>query len=351
MRWIIDEYFYSYIDNPYYKCSELEHLLKRIGIGSISGESDEKEKETKENGDKSNSEEEKKTGGKPQDSTVMKEEASEGGIENQGEPQKESVAKSENKTKMTRKEWNTVRQYIGKPRRFSQAFVNEELLRLQNFRSFARDSISRKKQPQGFKFGFGHPGSTEEVSRNLQLDPEVVAGARNLSGFEVSEYVLAIHPTCNHFHSGTVLTIDGPAVVINFISTDLGVQKVADHHVISLSNKEALNGGGQGLGEVPGPMRSSNPFQSFTKDIDFTAMAMLIKMLERKMLLVNELKTFNELAEKNSGSLNEKFYLDYNWTLMQIEKLNLQIKDVAVKFRLRGFGSTISSFGKPLLFD
>lgn len=356
MRWIIDEYFYSYIDSPYYKCNELEQLLKRSGIASRFEEKEQKEGSgeagekgnSKENEDHSNSNEQ--MGNEKNGESKVNEE----GPGEKGENQEEQIKKGSDteakaekpKTKMTRGEWNAVRQYIGKPRRFSQAFVNEELNKIQNYRNFTRDAISRKKQMQSFKVAGGNNPSSEELSKSLQIDPEIVNSARSLSGLEVSEYVLAIHPTCNHFHSGTVLTVDGAAVVINFISTDLGVQKVADHHVVSLSNKDPSAPGTQGIGDLSGSLRSSNPFQNFTKDIDFVAMAMLVKMLERKMLLVNELKTFNELGEKNWGSLNEKFFLDYEWTLGQIDRLNAQIKDVAIKFRLRGFGST-SSFGKP----
>jgi hypothetical protein len=37
-------------------------------------------------------------------------------------------------------------------------------------------------------------------------------------------------------------------------------------------------------------------------------MAFLIKILDRKTILINVLKNFNEMAEKNPNSMNEKFY-------------------------------------------
>lgn len=42
-------------------------------------------------------------------------------------------------------------------------------------------------------------------------------------------------------------------------------------------------------------------------------MALLIKILERKTLLVNELKHFNDLADKKPNSLKEEFFEDMGW--------------------------------------
>jgi tRNA-dihydrouridine synthase len=54
------------------------------------------------------------------------------------------------------------------------------------------------------------------------------------------------------------------------------------------------------------------------RDLDHFAMALLIKILERKTLLVNELKHFNDLAEKKqANSLREEFYEDFGWIVRQ----------------------------------
>lgn len=50
------------------------------------------------------------------------------------------------------------------------------------------------------------------------------------------------------------------------------------------------------------------------RDVDFFAMALLIQILERKTLLVNELRHFNNLAEKRqANSLKEEFFEDMGW--------------------------------------
>ena len=40
-----------------------------------------------------------------------------------------------------------------------------------------------------------------------------------------------------------------------------------------------------------------------------------ITYLERKTVLINEMKAFNDLAEKNPAVLNERFYQEYGWTV------------------------------------
>lgn len=52
------------------------------------------------------------------------------------------------------------------------------------------------------------------------------------------------------------------------------------------------------------------------KDLDHFAMALLFKILERKTFLVNELKTYNDLAAKKPPSmLKEEFFEDFGWVV------------------------------------
>lgn len=55
--------------------------------------------------------------------------------------------------------------------------------------------------------------------------------------------------------------------------------------------------------------------QNITQDVDLFSMAFLLKILERKHVLINEIKHFNDLAEKNASTLNERFYQEYGWTV------------------------------------
>ena len=49
------------------------------------------------------------------------------------------------------------------------------------------------------------------------------------------------------------------------------------------------------------------------KEVDPFATSLLVKILERKTMLVNELKTLNDLAEKKRDALNENFFEDFGW--------------------------------------
>ena len=84
MKWVIDEYFYSYIDKPYFQFNEFDGILRKSNLKS--------------------------------EQSLMK-----------------------------RSEWNKLRAAFGKPRRFSRNFVNTELERLNLFRDRVRKWMSRKK--------------------------------------------------------------------------------------------------------------------------------------------------------------------------------------------------------------
>ena len=56
------------------------------------------------------------------------------------------------------------------------------------------------------------------------------------------------------------------------------------------------------------------------KELDHFAMALMIKILERKTLLVTELRHFNDLAEKKqSTNLNKEFYEDLGWVVDSVD--------------------------------
>lgn len=84
MRWAVDEYFYSFIDEPYLKFNEFKEIFKLLNLKS------------------------------------------------------RALAMSTN-------DWNSTRKLLGKPRRFSRKFVSQELEKLNIYRKRARDWISRKE--------------------------------------------------------------------------------------------------------------------------------------------------------------------------------------------------------------
>lgn len=65
-------------------------------------------------------------------------------------------------------------------------------------------------------------------------------------------------------------------------------------------------------------------------------MSMLIQLLDRKTVLINELKAYNDKFEKNRSAMTENFMQEYGWTGIQINSIDDALRHVVAKFRLRG---------------
>ena len=133
--------------------------------------------------------------------------------------------------------------------------------------------------------------------------------------------------------------------MINFLAKDFGVQRVCDFNIKIL-------GPGDGhpdyfVNKTVDPNASlvnANIFDfeneqnaQILKEVDPFATSLLVKILERKTMLVNELKTLNDLAEKKRDALNENFFEDFGWIGNQVNSIDHVLKHVTAKFRLRGF--------------
>ena len=131
--------------------------------------------------------------------------------------------------------------------------------------------------------------------------------------------MLAVHPVSNLLHRGKILTIDDNHIMVNFLTNELGVNKVPDFNLVVIDEKESFN---EYLFLISHLAIAKNDMLDFEneqnmqilRDLDHFAMALLIKILERKTLLVNELRHFNDLAEKKqTNSLRDEFYEDMGW--------------------------------------
>lgn len=274
INWIIDEYFYSYIDKPYFQFNEFDGILKKSGL------------------------------------------------KNEG-------------LQLKKEDWNKLRSGFGKPRRFSRNFVNSELERQNLFRDRVRKWMSRKKLQNDGAF-------STDLTKKIQ-------GIQSLQ--VVGQNVMAVLPQSMRLHTGSILTIDGPNIWVNFNSSpELGVQKIPDYSLIVMGNKEQQPDYFVNKSDGHRSLSKSDIFDfeneqniNILRDIDHFAMAFLIKILERKTLLVNELKTFNDLAEKKIERVNESFYDDFGWIGNQINNIDNMLKHITAKFRLRGFNEENAS--------
>ncbi|KAK4354886.1 hypothetical protein RND71_027080 [Anisodus tanguticus] len=113
--------------------------------------------------------------------------------------------------RLTRVEWGVIRSSLGKPRRFSEQFLNEEKEKLNQYRESVRKHYSELRE-----------GTREGLPADL---------ARPLS---VGQRVIAIHPKTREIHDGSVLTVDRSRCCVQFARPELGVEFVMDFDCMPL---------------------------------------------------------------------------------------------------------------------
>jgi len=141
-----------------------------------------------------------------------------------------------------------------------------------------------------------------------RIHPFIAQRVRNLKPLQVSQIVLgiyfslfyfltshplAVHPQCNHVHAGSILTITGSSVIIKFFPTELGAVSVLDTKIKRVTPEEATQimdyFSGSNLKLTGIPMNrlgdhdgDKSAIQSrLIQDLDFNALALFIKILER----------------------------------------------------------------------
>ncbi|XP_011036805.1 PREDICTED: protein ALWAYS EARLY 2-like isoform X2 [Populus euphratica] len=142
-RWCTFEWFYSAVDYPWFAKREFVEYLNHVGLGHI--------------------------------------------------------------PRLTRVEWGVIRSSLGKPRRFSERFLQEEREKLQQYRESVRKHYMELRT-----------GLREGLPTDL---------ARPLS---VGQRVIAIHPKTRELHDGSVLTVDHDRCRVQFDRAELGVEFVKD---------------------------------------------------------------------------------------------------------------------------
>ncbi|CAM6123269.1 unnamed protein product [Calypogeia fissa] len=107
--------------------------------------------------------------------------------------------------RLTRVEWGVIRSSLGKPRRLSKSFLQEEREKLAKYRENVRTHYQELRNG---------------VRDGLPLDL-----ARPLT---VGQRVIAKHPKTGQIHDGSILTVDRSRCRVQFDRTDLGVEFVMD---------------------------------------------------------------------------------------------------------------------------
>ncbi|XP_020596183.1 protein ALWAYS EARLY 2-like isoform X2 [Phalaenopsis equestris] len=119
--------------------------------------------------------------------------------------------------RLTRVEWGVIRSSLGKPRRLSSLFLQQEREKLEEYRESVR-----------FHYADLRAGVREGLPTDL---------ARPLS---VGQRVIACHPRMREVHDGSVLTVDRNRCRVQFDRPELGVEFVMDVDCMPLNPVENI---------------------------------------------------------------------------------------------------------------
>ncbi|KAJ7525358.1 hypothetical protein O6H91_17G047000 [Diphasiastrum complanatum] len=120
--------------------------------------------------------------------------------------------------KLTRVEWGVIRSSLGKPRRFSSKFLQEEREKLDAFREDARKCYYDLR-------------SGTRISLPADLARPLTVGQR----------VIARHQRTRQIHDGNILTVDLNRCRVQFDRPDLGVEFVPDIDVMPVHTLENMS--------------------------------------------------------------------------------------------------------------
>ncbi|CAF2103067.1 unnamed protein product [Brassica napus] len=117
--------------------------------------------------------------------------------------------------RLTRLEWSVIKSSLGRPRRFSERFLQEEREKLKQYRESVRKHYTELRT-----------GAREGLPTDL---------ARPLA---VGNRVIAIHPKTREIHDGKILTVDHSQC--NVLFDDVGVELVKDIDCMPLNPLEYM---------------------------------------------------------------------------------------------------------------
>ncbi|KAL5994732.1 hypothetical protein ACLOJK_024785 [Asimina triloba] len=147
-RWCAFEWFYSAIDYPWFARSEFVEYLNHVGLGHV--------------------------------------------------------------PRLTRVEWGVIRSSLGKPRRLSKQFLQEERKKLEQYRESVRTHYCEVRA-----------GVRENLATDL------------VHPLSVGQLVIACHPRTREIHDGNVLIVDHEKYMIQFDKPGIGVEFVKTDNLLT----------------------------------------------------------------------------------------------------------------------
>ncbi|KAF7056394.1 hypothetical protein CFC21_063801 [Triticum aestivum] len=298
-RWCMSEWFYSAIDYPWFAKSEFVEYLNHVKLGHV--------------------------------------------------------------PRLTRVEWGVIRSSLGKPRRLSKQFLQEEREKLSQYRESVRQHYAELQS-----------GVREGLPTDL---------ARPLA---VGQRVIACHPKTRELHDGGVLTVDRSRCRVQFDRPELGVEFVMDIDCMplhplenfpeSLRRQNIVNkyyssfsevkfedrskeyGGGGAPRFIPNAKTTANEAtvaaqqamygqpctlsQIQEREADIRALAELSRALDKKEALLVELRHMNEevSGKQKDGEIIrdlEHFRKQYAMVLVQLRDSNDHVASALLCLRQR----------------
>lgn len=120
--------------------------------------------------------------------------------------------------RLTRAEWGVIRSSLGKPRRLSERFLQEEREKLEKYRESVRDIYNKMRS-----------GDCDSVPVDLALPSYV------------GQKVIACHPTSREIHHGSILAVDQNRFRVQFDRPELGIEFVLDIDCMRMSPSDKLS--------------------------------------------------------------------------------------------------------------
>jgi hypothetical protein len=249
-KWCLYEWFCADMDRPFFEYNDFQHCLNEMGLGHI--------------------------------------------------------------THLTRVEWSHVRSVMGKPRRFSQAFLQGERTKLHEYRANIRE-LRNGKSPISRSF---YPPVSE-----IPLP------------MTIGVHALAFHPSQRRLSRGVVIAVGDGQYQVEFIDKqmngNLGGIWVADtdlmtHESRSFSVDSALQGSPRT------PTRASVVAHVQYPQEDLQSMVGLLRLLLQKEQCIAQLRDMNNKAESSVGRADgcggQEFQKQYAHIVVSLAETNQLIE-------------------------
>ncbi|XP_021782304.2 protein lin-9 homolog isoform X2 [Papio anubis] len=218
--------------------------------------------------------------------------------------------------KLTRVEWGKIRRLMGKPRRCSSAFFEEE-----------RSALKQKRQ----KIRLLQQRKVADVSQFKDLPDEIPLPL--VIGTKVTARLRGVH---DGLFTGQIDAVDtlNATYRVTFDRTGLGTHTIPDYEVLSNEPHETMPIAAFGQKQRPSRFFMTPPRLHYTPPLQSPIMTRLSKILMIKKEHIKKLREMNTDAEKlksYSMPISIEFQRRYATIVLELEQLNKDLNKVLHK--------------------